>query len=406
MPWPFYRDPVQRLATATSDVVRRHASKLDALLGVVVAVFGVLSLWSTPRAVTFDYREPGALAVALTLLAGAAVAIRGRWPVPALVLASAAALTPLALGYPQTIATFTPLLVLYTVAAHRPVRISGPAAVGVYLLVGLLLAAGPIEPTVADWVSNTFMVIAVWAVGWSVRSRRSEHAGREERNRAVFEAAQARARATEVDERAAIAREMQDLVTHGITALTVHTTAARRVLRSDPEAADRLLAEAERAGHEAIAEMRRILGVLRPPDDVPDLRPQPGLADLDTLVDEARAEGMDVELVNRGTPVEVDGGVALTAYRVVQEALTNVRRHAGRAAARVTLDWGDADLSLRITDDGRGALTWLVDSPPDGHGLASLRQRVSAYGGALAAGPGPGGGFTVTASLPLDRSPS
>jgi signal transduction histidine kinase len=397
---------VQRLATATSDVFRRHASKLDALLGVVVAVFGVLSLWSTPRAGTFDYREPDALAVVLTLLAGAAVALRGRWPVPALALASAAALTPLALGYPQTIATFTPLLVLYTVAAGRPVRVSAPAAIGVYLLVGLLLAAGPVEPTIADWVSNTFMVVAVWAVGWSVRSRRAQSAGREERNRALFEAREARARAVEVDERATIAREMHDLVTHGITALTVQTTAARRLLRSDPDTADQLLAQAERAGHEAIAEMRRILGVLRPADDVADLRPQPGLADLGTLVDEARAEGMDVELVNHGTPVEVDGGVALTAYRVVQEALTNVRRHAGRAAASVILDWGDADLSLRIVDDGRGALTWVADFPPDGHGLASLRERVSAYGGALAAGPGPGGGFTVTASLPLDRSPS
>ncbi len=397
---------MQRLATATSDVFRRHASKLDALLGVVVAVFGVLSLWSTPRAGTFDYREPDALAVVLTLLAGAAVALRGRWPVPALALASAAALTPLALGYPQTVATFTPLLVLYTVAAGRPVRVSAPAAIGVYLLVGLLLAAGPVEPTIADWVSNTFMVVAVWAVGWSVRSRRAQSAGREERNRALFEAREARARAVEVDERATIAREMHDLVTHGITALTVQTTAARRLLRSDPDTADQLLAQAERAGHEAIAEMRRILGVLRPADDVADLRPQPGLADLGTLVDEARAEGMDVELVNHGTPVEVDGGVALTAYRVVQEALTNVRRHAGRAAASVILDWGDADLSLRIVDDGRGALTWVADFPPDGHGLASLRERVSAYGGALAAGPGPGGGFTVTASLPLDRSPS
>ncbi len=295
---------------------------------------------------------------------------------------------------------------LYTVAAGRPVRVSAPAAIGVYLLVGLLLAAGPVEPTIADWVSNTFMVVAVWAVGWSVRSRRAQSAGREERNRALFEAREARARAVEVDERATIAREMHDLVTHGITALTVQTTAARRLLRSDPDTADQLLAQAERAGHEAIAEMRRILGVLRPADDVADLRPQPGLADLGTLVDEARAEGMDVELVNHGTPVEVDGGVALTAYRVVQEALANIRRHAGRAAASVILDWGDADLSLRIVDDGRGALTWVADFPPDGHGLASLRERVSAYGGALAAGPGPGGGFTVTASLPLDRSPS
>ena len=401
---------MQRLTTADSRFAGRHAAPLEAVLGVLEAVLGVVSLWLTPDAAV-GHRELDPLGAGLAALAGVAVATRGRWPVAALVLASAAAFIPLHLGYPQSVASYAPLLVLYTVAARRPPRVSASAAICVYLLVGSLLVAGAVEPTnveptVADWVNNTFMITAVWAVGWSVRSHRAENAGREERNRALFEAREARARAVEVDERARIAREMHDLVTHGITALTVQTTAARRLLRSDPDTADLLLVEAERAGHEAIAEMRRILGVLRPADDVADLRPQPGLADLDTLVDEARAGGLDVELVNHGTPVEVDGGVALTAYRVVQEALTNVRRHAGRAGARVVLDWGDADLSLRITDDGRGALTWLADAPPGGHGLASLRERVHAYGGALAAGPGPGGGFTVTASLPLDRSPS
>ncbi|MGY1915185.1 sensor histidine kinase [Blastococcus sp. SYSU DS0973] len=397
---------MQRLAAAVSGFTGRHAARLDAALGVLVAVLGVLSLWLTPDTVAFDYRDLDALGAGLTALAGAAVAVRGRWPIPAVVLASAAALAPLHLGYPQSVATYAPLLVLYTVAARRPVSVSAPAAVCVYLLVGWLLVAGPVEPTVTDWVNNTFMIIAVWAVGWSVRSRRAENAGREERNRALFQAREARARAVEVDERATIAREMHDLVTHGITALTVQTTAARRLLRGDPDTADQLLAEAERAGHEAVAEMRRILAVLRPADDVADLRPQPGLGDLDALVDEARAEGVDVELVHHGTPVQVDPGVALTAYRVVQEALRNIRRHAGRAAARITLDWSDGSVSLRVTDDGRGALTRLADSPPDGHGLASLRERVHAYGGALAAGPVPGGGFTVTASLPLDRSPS
>ncbi len=397
---------MQRLATGISDVLRRHASRLDVLLGIVVAALGVLSLWSTPTTGTFDHREADALGVGLTVLAGVAVAMRGRWPLPALGLASAAALTPLALGYPQTVATFAPLLVLYTVAARRPVSVSGPAAIGVYLLVGLLLAAGPVEPTVADWVSNTFMVTAVWAVGWSVRSRRAEHAGREERNRALFEAEEAGARAAEVDERAAIAREMQDLVTHGITALTVQTAAARRVLRSDPDTAERLLVEAERAGHEAITDMRRILGILRPADGPADLRPQPGLADLDALVDAARADGMDVELVCSGTPVEVEVGVALTVYRVVQEALRNVRQHAGRAAARIRLDWTPGRVVLAVVDDGRGVLDWSSDSAASGHGLHSLRERVQVYGGELAAGPRAGGGFILTASVPTTRSPS
>jgi signal transduction histidine kinase len=304
------------------------------------------------------------------------------------------------------VVTFAPLLVLYTIAARRPVTESGPAALFVYLLVGLLLVVGPIEPTVADWVSNTFMVIAVWAVERSVRSRRAESAGREERNRALFEAREARARATEIDERASIAREMHDLVTHGLTALTVQTAAARRLVRTDPDTAEHLLGDVERAGHDAIADMRRILGVLRPADDAAELRPQPGLADLDALLDGARAEGMDVELVSAGTPAEIDTGVALTAYRIVQEALVNTRRHAGRAAARVTLDWTGGGLRLAVEDDGRGALSWATAADPEGRGLQFLRERVQAYGGRLRAGPRPGGGFTVTATLPTTRSPS
>ncbi|MCZ2860846.1 sensor histidine kinase [Blastococcus sp. VKM Ac-2987] len=393
---------MRRLAAAAADFLRRHAARLDAALGALVAALGVLSLWSTPALATFDHREPDAFGVGLTLLAGAAVAVRTRWPVPALLVACGASLIPLQLGYPQSVASFAPLLILYTVAARRPMSVSAPAAALVYLLVGLLLVAGPMPTTLADWVSNSFMIVAVWAVGRSVRSRRAESAGREERNRALFEAREARARATEVDERAAIAREMHDLVTHGITELTVQTSAARRLLRSDPDTAEQLLTDVERRGRDAIAEMRRVLDVLRPAEDTAALRPQPGLADLEALLDDARADGMEVQLLISGTPADVEQGVGLTAYRIVQEALRNIRQHAGRATARVTLDWRQGCLCLVVEDDGRGALSWFTDFPPDGHGLNSLRERVAAYGGSLRTGPRRGGGFTVTATLPTN----
>jgi signal transduction histidine kinase len=398
---------VQRTA-ALPEVLRRHAARLDLLLGVLVAVFGVLALWSTPALSTFDYREPDALGVGLTVLGGAAVAARSRLPLSALAVACAAALVPLQLGYPQGPATFAPLLVLYTIASRRPASTSASAAVAVYLLVGLLLLVGPIEPNLTDWVGNTFMVVAVWAVGRSVRSRRAENAGREERNRALVEAEAARARAVELDERASIAREMHDLVTHGLTALTVQTAAARRLLRTDPDTAGQLLAGVERAGHEAIADMRRILGLLRPADGPVELNPQPGLSELDALVDDARAGGLDVELVRAGTPGHVDDGVALTAYRIVQEALSNTRQHAGQATARVSLTWTADRLQLAVEDDGRGVLDWPdasgagghAPAGPDGHGLRSLRERVQACGGSFHAQPRPGGGFVVTATLP------
>jgi signal transduction histidine kinase len=391
---------VQRLGAGAPAFFRRNSTRLDVALGAAVAAFGVLSLWSAPASATIDFREPDPLVAALVLLAGAGVAVRGRWPVTALAVASVGGLTPLVLGYPQNVATFAPLLVLYTVATRRPAAVSASAAVLVYLLVGLLLVAGPRDATLADWVSNTFTVVAVWAVGRNVRSRRAESIGREERNRALFEAREARARATEVDERASIAREMHDLVTHGITELTVQTAAARRLLRSDPDTAEQLLTDVERAGREAIAEMRRVLGVLRPAEDAAALRPQPGLVDLEALLDDARADGMEVELFTAGTPAEVEQGVGLTAYRIVQEALQNTRQHAGRATARVSIDWRPGTLCLAIEDDGRGALSCLADSRPDGHGLQALGERVAAYGGRLRTGPRHGGGFTVTASLP------
>ncbi len=397
-----YRRRVQRLSAGAQEFFRRLATRLDVALGAAVAAFGVLSLWSAPTSVTFDFREPDVVGVALVLLAGAGVAVRTRWPLPALAVASVGGLTPLALGYPQSVATFAPLLVLYTVAARRPGTVSAPAALVVYLLVGLLLVGGPMTATLADWVSNTFMIVAVWAVGRNVLSRRAESLVREERNRAVFEAREARARATEADERASIAREMHDLVTHGITELTVQTAAARRVLRSDPETADQLLAGVERAGRDAITEMRRVLGLLRPAESAVAMRPQPGLDDLAALLEDARGEGLDVELVTTGDPAVVEQGVGLTVYRIVQESLRNIRQHAGRATARVTLDWRPGTLCLAVEDDGRGALSWLAGARSDGSGLHSLRERVLAYGGTLRTGPRHGGGFTVTASLPTN----
>ncbi len=381
-------------------VLRGHPGRLDAVLGLLVAVFGTVSLWSAPRLTTFPFREPDALGIGLCVLAGAAVAARTRWPVPALVASCAAALVPLYLGYPQGVSTFAPLLVLYTVASRRPVSVSGPAAALLYLLVALLLVVGPVTPTVSDWVSNTFAILAVWALGRSVRSRRAESLGREERNLALVEARAAQARATEIDERAAIAREMHVLLTHGITELTVQSAAARRVLRSDPDTAEQLLADVEAKGHHAVAELRRVLGLLRPAEDLAQLRPQPGLDELDALVASARAEGMDVRLSCTGDPVEVDQGVSLTAYRVVQEALRNTRQHAGRAAATVALAWSPDSLRLAVEDDGRGSAAWDADDPPGGYGLRSLRERVEAYGGMIRTGPRSGGGFAVTASLP------
>jgi signal transduction histidine kinase len=387
------------------DVLQRHGAWVDVALGALVAGLGVVSLWSVPAYVSYDFRDADALGVVLAVVAGGAVAVRSRWPLAAFALAAASSLATLQLGYSTGVGGLAPLLVLYTVAVRCPARVSAGATAALTLLLTLVLAFGPVEPTVTDWFVNVVVLLTAWSLGRSVRGRRAYTAGLEERNRALVAAREARLEAVTAAERARIAHEMQDLVAHGLTAMTVQASAARRVLRSDPDTAEQLLAHVEGAGHEVVQEVRRILSVLSTGDrDGPaDRRPQPGVADLEDLVARARDEGLSVELATTGTPAELDPGVALTAYRLVQEALGNSRRHAGAAAVRVVLDWRPGLLTLAVEDDGRGVVAEAPDASPVG--LWSLRERVQAYGGRLRAGPRTGGGFAVSATLPTVRTP-
>jgi signal transduction histidine kinase len=287
-----------------------------------------------------------------------------------------------------------------------PGRTSATATAVLAAALSLVFTVGPIQPTVTDWFANLVVLVTAWSLGRSVRGRRAYTAGLEERNRALVAAREARLEAVTASERARIAHEMQDLVAHGLTAMTVQAAAARRVLRADPDTAEQLLTAVEGAGHEVVQEVRRILSVLSTGDEPADLRPQPGVADLEDLVARARADGLSVELATTGTPAELDPGVALTAYRLVQEALGNSRQHAGVAAVRVVLDWRPGLLTLAVEDDGRGVLDDAPDEVrADGKGLWSLRERVQAYGGRLRAGPRTGGGFAVSATLPTVRTP-
>ena len=389
------------------DLLRRHTARVDIALGTVVAVLGVVSLWSVPGYITYDFRDADALGVVLAVLAGAAVVVRSRWPLAAFAVASVSSAASLQLGYSSGVGGLAPVLVLYTVAVRCPWRTSVTATGVLAALLAVVLAFGPIEPTVTDWVANCVVLLTAWSLGRGVRGRRAYTAGLEERNRALVAAREARLEAVTAAERARIAHEMQDLVAHGLTAMTVQAAAARRVLRSDPDTAEQLLASVEGAGHEVVAEVRRILSVLSTAETPADRRPQPGVGDLEDLVARARAEGLSVELATTGTPAELDPGVALTAYRLVQEALGNSRQHAGAAAVRVELDWRPGLLTLAVEDDGRGVVDEAehrVDGEADGRGLWSLRERVQAYGGGLRAGPRTGGGFAVSATLPTVRT--
>jgi signal transduction histidine kinase len=204
------------------------------------------------------------------------------------------------------------------------------------------------------------------------------------------------------DERRRIARELHDVVAHHISVIGVLSTGARRVLRRDPAAAEEALATIADTSRTTLREMRRLLDVLRS-DEEPDaeLAPQPGLAAIEALVEQVLQAGLPVRWEVLGEPVALEAGVALTVYRIVQEALTNALKHAGTATARVSLSFEPAGLLVEVTDDGRGPLPHFDAGV--GHGLVGMRERVALYGGTLRTGHRPGGGFMVRAHIPADQ---
>lgn len=203
------------------------------------------------------------------------------------------------------------------------------------------------------------------------------------------------------EERQRIARELHDVVAHSVSVMTVQAGAVRRLLHPDQER-ERLALEAiEATGREALTEMRRLVGLLRDQSATPDFAPQPSMRAIDVLLGTVRESGLPVDLVVEGTPAELPPGVDLAAYRVIQEALTNALKYAGPARACVTVRWKRGELELEVANDG----TSEPGGDGGGHGLVGLRERVSLVGGTIESGPKEGGGFVVTAHLPLgDRT--
>jgi signal transduction histidine kinase len=204
------------------------------------------------------------------------------------------------------------------------------------------------------------------------------------------------------EERSRIARELHDVVAHEMTVMTVQAAAARRVLGKRPTEAAEALVAIESAGHQALTEMRRLLGVLRTADAAGDLAPQPGIERLGILVEQMRDAGLAVDLTITGLARGVPAGIDVNAFRIVQEALTNTLKHGGpQARATVRLAFGSDQLSIEVEDDGRGAAEALSDTNGTGQGLVGMRERVALLHGELTAGPRAGGGYRVRARLPI-----
>jgi len=250
---------------------------------------------------------------------------------------------------------------------------------------------------IGNFVFTSIVFALAWAIGFAVSRKFREADEARERAAAAERAREERARLAVSDERARIARELHDVVGHSVSVMTVQASAARRLLRPEQEKERDALLVVEQTGREALAEMRRMVGVLRRPEEGPALAPQPSLEQIQKLVEHTREAGLPVELRIEGDPVQLPAGVDLTAYRLVQEGLTNAIKHANAGKAEVVLRYADGRVELIVSDDGRG------DGGGDsgGHGLLGLRERVSVYGGELEAGPVAGGGYRLRAILPV-----
>ena len=238
-----------------------------------------------------------------------------------------------------------------------------------------------------------------WVGGRALRSRRLRAEALEDRAEALQRESEERARAAVAEERLRIARELHDVVGHSLGVIVVQAGAERATLAPEQESTRDTLVAIEQTGREALSEMRRLLDLMRRDDEAVALAPQPSLAHLGALVEKVRAAGLPVELRVEGEEVPLPAGVDLSAYRIVQEALTNALKHAGPARTRVTVRYGSDGLELDVVDDGSGAGKAAHGA---GHGLVGMGERVALYGGTLRTGTRPSGGYAVSVRLPLE----
>ena len=274
-------------------------------------------------------------------------------------------------------------------------------AAGTIALIVALAADAIVEEsqTVSALLFFTFFVVGLpVAAGQATRSRAQLADELADRAVALERAREGEAQAAVQEERARIARELHDVVAHDVSVMVVQAAAAKRIVEREPDRAEEAIVSIEGTGREALAEMRRLLGVLRRGDEDLALAPQPSLSRVDALLARTRAAGLDVALERSGDDAPLPAGVDLAAYRVVQEALANVVRHAGAEHATVRLTYDPRAVVVEVVDDGRGAAN---GGGKAGHGLVGLRERVDLYGGDFQAGPRAEGGFGVLARLPV-----
>ncbi|HEX6525559.1 MAG TPA: histidine kinase [Streptosporangiaceae bacterium] len=394
---------VRRLASGDPGVIA------DAGIGIVAAGLTAVAAWGPPGLIGTTIAGPSWLRALLPLLMGAALVLRRRAPLlmwtaiwAGIVLQSPFTLDRLhVLEYgpdPRTPEPFTFVLFVaaYSLGAHASLRRAAAGLIFAALVMveishngGLGLAFSSHDGSPAGVALALLQLVAFMLAGVLIRARR-QAVSLAARSAALQRQAEQAAAA----ERARIARELHDIIAHHLSVVVLHAAGARASGGADPET----LEEIEHSGRQALTETRRLFGVLREPAEETGRAPQPGISELPALAGSLRAAGLEVSLSIDGDHTSLPSAVNVSAYRIVQEALTNVLKHAGPARAEVTVGCADSAVTIEVTDDG----PWNPVPPaPGGQGLAGMRERVAVLGGDLRAGPRPDGGFAVCARLPI-----
>jgi signal transduction histidine kinase len=373
---------------------------------VVALVVGALAVLDVAASADRGQRPADALAYALVVTGSLNLFWRRRAPVAVLAYVTGV----LVVMYLREYGAFLSVLglpALYAVAAHEDHRRRAWAAMvtsGVVLMLAASVSLLDTDDGFDYFTASSMLAFLAAAItaGVVIRNRERIFVDTERRAAAAEADRLAAAERAVTSERSRIAREMHDVVAHSMSVISVQAAAGREIVHADPDRAAEVFATIEAVGRESLAELRRMLGVLRDTGDRDAaLSPQPGIADLSALAAQSSASGVATELMIEGHQRDLAPGVELAVYRVVQEALTNVLKHAGpTTSAAVRIAYGIDDLAVEIIDDGRGAN--VARSPGGaGQGLIGMRERVEIYGGTFSAGPSAGGGYEVRAVLPI-----
>jgi signal transduction histidine kinase len=292
---------------------------------------------------------------------------------------------------------FAAIIAAAVIGAYNDLR---HAAAGLAVILAVLVFVDQRFPNTSagDYIWPGAFFSAAWLVGVLLNQRSVKMRELKAKAERLEHEREEQALAAVAEERARIARELHDVVGHSVSVMTVQASAVRRLLHEDQEKEREALLVVERTGREALAEMRRLVGVLRRPEEAPAKAPQPSLEHLDRLVAQVRDAGLPVDLHVEGDALKLAPGVDLTAYRVIQEGLTNALKHARAKRADVVVRYGQEQVELVVADDGEGNGA----GGGGGHGLVGMRERVQVYGGDLDAGPRPGGGYELRARIPVN----